>query len=150
MKSTNLTKCSRSWSPKCLMMGSTLRAKWNPQTRQSFRLSFKSSTCCKTELQHAQTPRAQTQHAHVFHQYAVHVATSTPTPIYLLDGRRLAPLPNTEDPVSFSPTPPPLRSSPPFFSGRRTANTCLYAQPLTLVSCTGGFPLHFSAKLIII
>ena len=67
MKSTNLTKCSRSWSPKCLMMGSTLRAKWNPQTRQSFRLSFKSSTCCKTEFQHAQT-----QHAHVFHQY-VHV-----------------------------------------------------------------------------
>ena len=74
MKSTNLTKCSRSWSPKCLIMGSTLQAKWNPQTRQSFRLSFRSSTCCKTELQHAQT-----QHARAFHHpnTQLHLYTSS-------------------------------------------------------------------------
>ena len=48
------------------MIGSALPAKWKPHTRQSFRLSFRSSTRCKREREHqaAQRRRAHKRSSH--------------------------------------------------------------------------------------
>ena len=123
------------------MIGSALPAKWKPHTRQSFRLSFRSSTRCKREreLQAAQRRRAHKRSSHT--QYTYYLQISVPTNDWrnLPDGRWLAPLPGTEDPISFSPNQPPLRSLPPSLHQRpskyirsNVLYTCsLYATPLT-------------------